>query len=1408
MVRLTDIDRWGLYPAPDESSPDVDQHHDRDRDRQAKGAVNKRSGHQRPMRNHPPSDSLPTPRFRSTRENLSVDTDDEPLPVSRERFVPVQKQREATPQSAGHPQWSLIDADDDIYELIEVPQVSNVTSLPGDTAANDQLSDVQHPTSGRDRHFRGPASDIDFTTPSPIQTPILNAASDVDFTTPSPIQTPTLNAASDVDFTTPSPIQSPILNPTGSLGKRTASSNEPVANKRRLCVTQQAQKILSSPLTDNLDAKPYSLMSARYDDFSDHGTRARQSSIAPFLSTRISGRTDSAAAMPDDEQSQDAQSSKNTQDDSGMLNFDLDLPYNFLETSQDAIDPTLITGPTLEEQEAGAKKSRMLREKAWGRASNLNVAMSTNDSTTPDSHPDQPPSDSYESTSQASSPGIDGDTRHVEEEGHSENQVNRHPQESDATFNDETPLNDIRQSQESNAPDNETLLNDIRRSQESHSTNNDAPLNEMRRPVPRPHESHATNLEKHLNDLQRSHESNASARETHLKDIRRSHESNSTHFERPLSDIRRPHKSNNAADRQTHLNDIGRPQGSQPKYHDAPMNDIRPPPPRESHATNHDIRRPRPPERHATDHGPSLKDIQQPHPHESYATNHDIRRPQGSHPNDRDVPVNDIRRPESHATNNDAPLNNNQQRHRKSSTADHGTHLINIRRPHEGGATERERPLNDIHPTTATGKANDIHPTTATREASDVHSTPKTANVAPRPSGFEMLASRRGNHFWSTNDHRGAALAPVAVTHPDNGKTPSKQKAPFGTRIPTQVADNLTEELPNASPVKETEQRLNHRLPLMNRNEGTRQATRAPDVSDRPAREITLGEHNQSQDRPREVGGSSIEIARDAVELTLPHKFDTWSEEAQQIIREHEIAKEANRDLEALFLAVDRIAQLRSFGYLKAIEEKELYSVQQFLDLVGRRKLSGKRQRPDISKISSRMRQRVTATGGSLPTPNVVEQNIALLFPIEDIQDARNQMADLRAKIERLGAKRQNVSRSRACPSIQVTANRDENRESEDSQNLDIPVNIPVNASRHSRTPQVETLRTPFAPAVRPPPFSPSPPPPAPAAAPQIRGSQGFDQDLLDRMRKQSLARQSQPEENQSDEEDEAASSTAETTTESDDDEADSDSDGETSGPRELFEYTVSSIYAGVEDYDSGDEYICLKTTDMKKANQKVDKLATEFEKKYPPEEGLHFGRRSNRSSWENGLVERYVSLGEDEVREARFFVKRQIASVARSAYRIARTQDPVISRIFYKVEWEKVTEYEQQQEQEQEEEGEAHQDINWGPPERSTIPLHEILSFTTSAQANRHAADVWLAWYFRYFPGLEMERQRRLDAEEIERELEMKADFGLFAKEDSFYSGQVPENDGDGGELETPLRVRETFKIWVRKDHVYGPPN
>ncbi|OCT48283.1 hypothetical protein CLCR_03803 [Cladophialophora carrionii] len=95
-----------------------------------------------------------------------------------------------------------------------------------------------------------------------------------------------------------------------------------------------------------------------------------------------------------------------------------------------------------------------------------------------------------------------------------------------------------------------------------------------------------------------------------------------------------------------------------------------------------------------------------------------------------------------------------------------------------------------------------------------------------------------------------------------------------------------------------------------------------------------------------------------------------------------------------------------------------------------------------------------------------------------------------------------------------------------------------------------------------------------------------------------------------------------------------------------------------------------------------------------------------------------------------------------------------------------------------------------------------EARTFSCAVYANRDAKDVFLAWYFAFLPGVANEGYRRQEDESMEQTLEALGDWGLFDRSESLQKDQVGPPTGVMG------RVEEKFRVWVKKIAVKGPGN
>jgi hypothetical protein len=167
--------------------------------------------------------------------------------------------------------------------------------------------------------------------------------------------------------------------------------------------------------------------------------------------------------------------------------------------------------------------------------------------------------------------------------------------------------------------------------------------------------------------------------------------------------------------------------------------------------------------------------------------------------------------------------------------------------------------------------------------------------------------------------------------------------------------------------------------------------------------------------------------------------------------------------------------------------------------------------------------------------------------------------------------------------------------------------------------------------------------------------------------------------------------------------------------------------------------------------------------------------------------------------------------------------------------------------------------------PTTTVIPSSHLVHYNDVASANRQAMRIYLDWHFLFLPGLENEYWRRLEYENAEEQLKRLGDWGLWSREETLEALQVIEEGGneqveedrqeeqegqqeqgqtegsggdgdqrdenedavqacgggggggDGSDHISPgndsapartQRVREHFKVWVRKAQVFGPGN
>ncbi|KIW62566.1 hypothetical protein PV04_10728 [Phialophora macrospora] len=95
-----------------------------------------------------------------------------------------------------------------------------------------------------------------------------------------------------------------------------------------------------------------------------------------------------------------------------------------------------------------------------------------------------------------------------------------------------------------------------------------------------------------------------------------------------------------------------------------------------------------------------------------------------------------------------------------------------------------------------------------------------------------------------------------------------------------------------------------------------------------------------------------------------------------------------------------------------------------------------------------------------------------------------------------------------------------------------------------------------------------------------------------------------------------------------------------------------------------------------------------------------------------------------------------------------------------------------------------------------------EARTFSCAVYANRDAKDVFLAWYYTFLSGFANEGYRRQEDESMEQTLEALGDWGLFDRSETLRREEAGGADGATG------KVDEKFRVWVKKIAVKGPGN
>ncbi|KIW93238.1 uncharacterized protein Z519_05843 [Cladophialophora bantiana CBS 173.52] len=261
---------------------------------------------------------------------------------------------------------------------------------------------------------------------------------------------------------------------------------------------------------------------------------------------------------------------------------------------------------------------------------------------------------------------------------------------------------------------------------------------------------------------------------------------------------------------------------------------------------------------------------------------------------------------------------------------------------------------------------------------------------------------------------------------------------------------------------------------------------------------------------------------------------------------------------------------------------------------------------------------------------------------------------------------------------------------------------------------------------------------------------------------------------------------------------------------RQVFRYTVWGTFIGVEIYKNADHYYFMKTYNVSRAQDKVREIISAIHQYASSKNGTELDRVNVQTELHYELMEQHIVLGEDSTVEARVWIERDLVDLKKKAFRAAKRQRAVKRVATFAVYWEKTVTPLIRTEETKDADPDGFADLFEESPEdkakaegpvTTSISQDQIEFFTTPILANRHAKDLYLTWHFKFLPGWQNEGYRRLEDESMEQYLETLGSWGLFVREESFERVDV---DRSGEER----RVEEKFKVWVRKIAVKGPGN
>ena len=274
-----------------------------------------------------------------------------------------------------------------------------------------------------------------------------------------------------------------------------------------------------------------------------------------------------------------------------------------------------------------------------------------------------------------------------------------------------------------------------------------------------------------------------------------------------------------------------------------------------------------------------------------------------------------------------------------------------------------------------------------------------------------------------------------------------------------------------------------------------------------------------------------------------------------------------------------------------------------------------------------------------------------------------------------------------------------------------------------------------------------------------------------------------------------------------------SDDDDDEEGDRSVFRYTICGVFRGFLHFEDADQYYFKPTYDVEQANKTVAEIISSLKKQIPKDSGVDVSRWESTASTEYGMVSQHITYGLDAEVEADVRIERELVDLEKKRYRQAKKRGAVVERATFTLSWERtITPIIEEKPVEIEPDCEGYEDLFDDTPEEKAKAREPIITrisqdeieenmYTCPVLANRKAKEKWLEWLSVFFPG--SEGYLRTEEDDIEQYLESLGDSEshLFLREDYFTR---KEHGADGGER----KVEDGMKLWVRKIAVKGPGN